>query len=202
MVQYYLFLYTLNLNFYPTCSVLSFLEFYYLYLQEIDDFVIKRPCLLKLWKGRGRILPLLNFIKLTIQFCMIFLILFRESITRGRKMNLSIEEGRSPILLWISIHARYHNMIELEVKTKLLQHCEKRVLQLSKELKVDDDEILEVPHDHISYNFSVLSEQEVQPRKKIRKKPTFEEINTESDFNLQFLWTVFKKVLLKLKKRD
>ena len=60
-------------------------------------------------------------------------------------------------------------------------------MQLSNELKVDDEVVLEVPPDFVSYNFSILSEQEVQLRKKIRRKPTFEEINVESDPNLQFL---------------
>ena len=45
---------------------------------------------------------------------------FRESITRGRKMNLSIEEDHSPVLLWSIVCAKYHKMKELEVKEKLL----------------------------------------------------------------------------------
>ena len=102
-------------------------------------------------------------------------------------MNLSIEEDHAPVLLWRSVRSRHHKMKELEVKKKLLQHCEERVLQLSNELKVDDKVVLEVPPNFVSYNFSILSEQEVQPRKKIRRKPTFEEINIESDPNLQFL---------------
>ena len=109
---------------------------------------------------------------------------FRESITHGRKINLSIEEDHAPILLWRSVCSRYQKMKEMEVKKKLLQHCEERVLQLSNELKVDDKVVLEVPPNFVSYNFSILSEQEVQPRKKIRRKPTFEEINDESDPNL------------------
>ncbi len=51
---------------------------------------------------------------------------FRESITRGRKMNLSIEEDHALVLLWRSVCARYHKLKELEIKSKLLQHCRER----------------------------------------------------------------------------
>ena len=86
---------------------------------------------------------------------------FRESITRGRKMNWSIEEDHAPVLLWRSVCSKYHKMKELEVKKKLLQHCEERVLQISNELKVDDEVVSKVPPDFFSYNFSIMSNQEV-----------------------------------------
>ena len=126
---------------------------------------------------------------------------FKESITRGQEMNLPIEEDHAPIFLWRSVCARYHKLKELEVKKKLLQHCEERVSQLSHELKVDERVVPEITHDFASYNFSVLSEEEVQPRKKTRRKPTFKEIEAESDFNLQFLWTAFKQSIAEAEKK-
>ena len=45
---------------------------------------------------------------------------FRESITHGRKMDLSIKEDHALALLWRSIHSKYHKIKELEVKKKLL----------------------------------------------------------------------------------
>lgn len=108
-----------------------------------------------------------------------------ENISYGIKMNLSVKEDHATVLLWRKICVRYHLLKEVEVKTKFLQ--------LSKELKVEDDEVLEISHDHVSYNFSILNELEVQSRNKTRKKPTFEEIDAESDFNLQFLWSAFKQ---------
>jgi hypothetical protein len=47
---------------------------------------------------------------------------WRESISHGVKMNLSIKEDHATVLLWKSICARYHLLKEVEVKTKLLQH--------------------------------------------------------------------------------
>ena len=82
---------------------------------------------------------------------------FRESITHGRKMNLSIKEDHAPVVLWKGVCARYHKLKELEVKTKLLQHCEERALPISNELKVDDEVVSEVPPNFVSYNFSILS---------------------------------------------
>ena len=69
------------------------------------------------------------------------------------------------------------------------------------ELKVDDKVVSEVPPDFVSYNFSILSEKEVQPRKKIIRKPTFIEIRVESDPNLQFLWTVFKQSIAEVERK-
>ena len=71
---------------------------------------------------------------------------------------------------------------------QLLQHYEERVFQLSKELKVDDDEVLEVPSINVSHNFSFLSEHDFQPKKKTTKLPIVKEIDVKSDMNLQFLW--------------
>ena len=109
---------------------------------------------------------------------------FRESITHGRKINLSIEEDHAPILLWRCVCSRYHKMKVLEVKKKLLQHCEERVLQLSNELKVDDEVVLEVLPHFVSHNFSILDEHDIQSREKIRKYPTGEEIDAKNDPNL------------------
>lgn len=52
--------------------------------------------------------------------------------------------------------------------------------------------MLETPQDHTSFNFLVLSEQEVKQRKQIRIRPTMEEMNVESDPNFQFLWEAYK----------
>jgi hypothetical protein len=110
---------------------------------------------------------------------------WRESITHGRKMNLRIQEDHVTALLWNSICARYHLLKEVEEKENLLQ-------KLKKELNVDDYEMSEVSQDHVSFNFSVLSEKEVKPRKQIIRRPTIEEINAEEDPSLQFLWEAYK----------
>ena len=102
-------------------------------------------------------------------------------------MNLSIEEDHALVLLWRSVCSRYHKMKELEVKKKLLQHCEEMVLQLRNELKVDEKVVLELSANFVSYNFLVLNEQDIQLRKQIRKLPTGEELYVESDPKLQFL---------------
>lgn len=92
---------------------------------------------------------------------------WRESISNGVKMNLSIKEDHTIVLLWRGICARYHLLKEVEEKTKLLQ-------KLKKELHVNDSEMLEALPNCISLNFLVLSEQEVKPDVP-NKKPVNEE---------------------------
>lgn len=127
---------------------------------------------------------------------------YKESISHAIKINKSIEDDHASALLWTSLCARFHRLKECEERMHQFQAKRKRILQLKEQLRVDEDEALAAPKFFYSQKFSVLSEQEIEPRKQLRKKPTTKELNGESDHMLQYLWNAFKGSISEVKKNN
>ena len=80
---------------------------------------------------------------------------FKERISWGVQINISLEDDASSWLLWKSLCMGFH-------KLKDLQELEEKVFWLKKHLEVDNDEASVISSHFISCNYLVLSEKEIQ----------------------------------------